>query len=110
MRTLVLFRSATTEMLPPAAEESEVRDYIFRFLSLSILASKLGLGEIASLLSIFHLSMKGGAQASSLDMQASSSSLTQCPQVALSPWLICLQHLPLEDAISPWVNLVSFKA
>jgi len=50
---------------------------------------------------------KRGAQARTLDMQASSSSPTECAQVALSPWLSCLQHLPLGDAISelPWVNL-----
>ena len=41
------------QMLPPAADESEVRGYIFRFLSqLSILARELGLGEIATVLSI----------------------------------------------------------
>ncbi len=39
-------------MLPPAADESEVRGYIFRFLSQpSILAPKLGLGETATVLS-----------------------------------------------------------
>ena len=39
-------------MLPPAADESQVRGYIFRFLSqLSILAPELGLGEIATVLS-----------------------------------------------------------
>jgi len=39
-------------MLPPAADESEVRGYIFRFLSqLSILAQELGLGDIATVLS-----------------------------------------------------------
>ena len=44
-------------MLPPAAHESEVRGYIFRFLSqLSILAPKLGLGEIATVLSCAVLS------------------------------------------------------
>ena len=39
-------------MLPAAADESEVRGYIFRCLSqLSILAPELGLGEIATVLS-----------------------------------------------------------
>ncbi len=54
---------------------------------------------------------KGGPQASSLDMQASSSSLTKCAQDALSPWLSSLQHLPLGDAISelPWVKLDQVK-
>lgn len=44
-------------------------------------------------------------------MQASSSSLTECAQVALSPWLSCLQHLPLGDAISelPWIKLDQLK-
>ncbi len=54
---------------------------------------------------------KRGAQASSLDMQVSSSSLTECAQAALSPWLNCLQHLPLGDAISelPWIKLDQVK-
>ena len=50
-------------------------------------------------------------QATSLKMQASSSSLTECSQGALSPWLSCLQHLPLADAISelPWIKLDQLK-
>ena len=50
-------------------------------------------------------------QATSLKMQASRSSLTECSQGALSPWLSCLQHLPLADAISelPWIKLDQLK-
>lgn len=47
-------------MLPPAADESEVRGYIFRFLSqLSILAPELGLDEIATVLSCAVLGSLG---------------------------------------------------
>ena len=47
-------------MLPPAADQSEVRGYIFRFLSqLSILAPKLGLGETATVLSCAMLRSLG---------------------------------------------------
>ena len=47
-------------MLPAAADESEVRGYIFRFLSqLSILAPELGLGEIATVLSCAVLGSLG---------------------------------------------------
>ena len=45
-------KSRDLQILPPAADESEVLGYIFRFLSrLSILAPELGLGEIATVLS-----------------------------------------------------------
>ncbi len=47
-------------MLPLAADESEVRGYIFRFLSqLSILAPELGLGKIATVLSCAVLGSLG---------------------------------------------------
>ena len=39
------------------------------------------------------------AQASSMEMAAPSSGLTDCPQMALSLWLRSLQELPIEDAI-----------
>ena len=53
-------KSRDLQMLPPAADESEVRGYIFRFLSqLSILAPGLGLGEIATVLSCAVLGSLG---------------------------------------------------